>query len=230
MGPDLRVLTPAKPDGVPTNTRVRVIMPAVGQGHAFPTLALRAHGGAEVAATSRIYADIAVSIVELMPSTPLVPGTRYEIAVVDASKHPATTVVSTFVTGTNADVAAPVLDALGTVGARENVRFGGGNCSIQGPWVTIDGFRVHDPGRNGAELVFGVWGRNAQGVLDTNRPPDMLIPAYRQTLTVGRSSLCDMRDFPLQGPIVPLAIAVIDEAGNASPPRRFNVDVSRSSP
>ena len=230
VGPNLDVLTPEKPENVPTNTRVRVLMPAVGQGQSLPALTLRAHGGADVIARSRIYPDVAESIVELIPSAPLAPSTRYEVAVVDTSKHPATTVMATFMTGTSADVAAPVLDALGTIGARKNAHFGGGDCSIQGPWITIDGFRAHDPGRDGAELVFGVWGRNAQGVLDTNRPPDTFIAPHRHALTIGRSSLCDMRDFPLQGPIVSLAIAVFDEAGNASPPRRFSVDVSRSSP
>lgn len=230
MGPDLGVLTPQRPDGVPTNTRVRVTMPAIAQGQSSPTLALRVHGGREIAATSHVYPDVAESIVELTPTAPLAPSTRYEVAVVDAAKHPATTVVSTFVTGTTADVAAPVLDALGSVGARKNVRFGGGDCSIQGPWVTIDGFRAHDPGRSDAELVFGVWGKDAKGVLDTNRPPDTLITPDRNALTIGRSSLCDMRDFLLTGAIVPLAIAVVDEAGNRSAPRRFTVDVSRSSP
>ncbi len=224
------MLTPAKPEGVPTNTRVRVLLPAVGQGQAFPTLTLRVHGGADVTARSRIYPDVAVSILELAPAAPLAPSTRYDIAVVDASTHPSTTVMSTFVTGTTADVAAPVLDALGSVSSHKNVHFGGGDCSIQGPWVTMDGVRAHDPGRDGAELVFAVWARTAQGVLDTNRPPDTLLAPSRHRLTIGRSSLCDNRDFPLQGPIASLAIAVMDEAGNASPPRRFSIDVSRSSP
>ncbi len=230
VGPNLDVLTPVKAEGAPTNTRVRVLMPAVAQGQPFPKLTLRTRDGADVAAKSRIYTDVAESIVELIPAGALLPSTRYEIAVVDPLKHPATTVMATFVTGTSADVAAPVLDALGSVSATKNRHFGGGDCSIQGPWVTLDGIRVHDPGRDGAELLFGVWSKNAQGVLDTNRPPDTLLLSYRQKLTIGRSSLCDMRDFPLQGPIASLAVAVIDEAGNASPPRRFNVDVSRNTP
>jgi hypothetical protein len=230
FGPALSVLTPQRPEGVPTNTRVRVMVPAVSQGQSLPTLALRTRGGAEVAARSRVYPDAAESLVELTPVSPLAPDTRYEIAVVDSTRHPATTVVSTFVTGKDADVSAPVLDSLGTVAVKMNLHFGGGDCSIAGPWVTVDGFRVHDPGRSDAELLFGVWGRNAQGVLDTNRPPDALLAPYRQALTIGRSSLCDMRDFPLKGPIVPLAIAVVDEAGNTSAKRRINVDVTRTSP
>jgi hypothetical protein len=230
VGPELSVLTPQRPEGVPTNTRVRVTMPAVGQGQTQPTLALRVHGGADVVAKTRLYPDVAESIAELTPMSPLAPSTRYEIAVVDSTKHPATTVVSTFVTGANADTAAPVIDSLGAVGARLNMHYGGGDCSIQGPWVTVDGSRVHDPGRPDAELLFGVWGKNAQGVLDTNRAPDALLAPYHQRLNIGRSSLCDMRDFPLKGPIVQLAIAVFDEAGNASTPRRFSVDVTRNSP
>lgn len=230
VGPNLSVLTPQHPEGVPLNTRIRVSMPTVGQGQTAPTLLLRAHHGADVAAKTHTYPGVAESLVELTPSAPLAPSTRYEIAVVDATRHPATTVVSTFITGTAADTAAPVLDSLGTVGARLNAHFGGGDCSIQGPWVTLSGYRVHDPGRADAELVFGVWGRNAQGVLDTNRPPDALLAPWQKTLTIGRSSLCDMSDFPLKGPIVPLAIAVFDEAGNASAPRRFSVDVTRNTP
>lgn len=230
MGPELSVLTPQRPDGVPVNTRVRVMIPAVGQGQSLPTLVVRLHGGAEVPSKARVLPDVAESVVELMPLSPLAPSMRYDVAVVDTTRHPATTVVSTFVTGASADVVAPVFDSLGAVAARLNMHAGGGDCSITGPWVTVDGFRVHDPGRTDAELVFGVWGRNAQGVLDTNRPPDALLAPYRHMLTIGRSSLCDMREFPLKGPIVPLAIAVFDEAGNASPPRRFNIDVTRNTP
>jgi hypothetical protein len=232
IGPELEVLSPRRPDGLPLNARVRVAMPAVGAGQAFPRLALRVHGGAEVVGRTRVYPDVAESVIELTPTAPLSPSTRYEVAVIDPSQHPSTTVLSTFVTGTSVDTAAPVLDGLGVVSGHVSTRSGGGDCTIPGQWVTIEGWKAHDPGREHPELVFAIWGANAQGILDTNRVPDALLSPseYNRSITIGRSSLCSTRDFPLKGPIVPLAVAVLDEAGNASAPRRIRVDITRNAP
>src|SRR5262249_31496420 len=113
---------------------------------------LRVHGSAtEVDAIERRFAGGAVELVELAPRAPLAPSTQYEVAVVDPDEYPSTVVIGTFRTGAAADTAAPRLKSGGAVEAHRNVHFGGGDCSIQGPWIDVTGAEAEDPSRDNAQ-------------------------------------------------------------------------------
>jgi hypothetical protein len=228
VGPELAFLSPAQSDAAPLNVHVRLQAPTGGvAGQSF---VLRVHGGAPVATQARTFPGPAVTLVELVPAAALAPVTRYEVATVDATKHPATTVIGTFKTGAAADTTAPRLDRVGTVHTHLNTHFGGGDCSIQGPWITLSGTVARDPDRPDAQLAFGVWKVDKGGRLDTTRPPDALVFPYQDTIAIGQTSLCDVRRFAFDAPVVTLGIAAIDESGNTSRPARIRADVTRSTP
>jgi hypothetical protein len=228
VGPELRFLTPANDDAAPLNVHARIEAPT--GGFAARSFVLRAHDGASVPALLRSTPGPEVTIAELVPTTPLAPLTRYEVATVDATKHPATIVIGTFKTGTSADTKAPRLERVGRPRTTLNTRFGGGDCSIQGPWITLDGVVARDPDRAGAQLAYGVWQADKGGKLDTTRPPDALVFPRGDALAIGQTSLCDVHVFAFDAPVVSLAIAAIDESGNASAPTRLHADVTRSTP
>jgi hypothetical protein len=229
MGPSLALRSPMG-DGAPLNVHVRVEVPSPGAGAPAPALILREHKGAVVATQTRTIAGPAITLVELTPSAPLSRETRYEIATVDPTKHPPNTVIGVFKTGTATDVTPPKLDRIGAHTTHLNTHFGGGDCSIRGPWVSLSGIVAHDADRPDAELAYGVWQADTSGKLDTKRTPDALIFPYRGELTIGQSSLCDMSQFSFNAPAVTLAVAAFDDAGNASKPIVFRADVTRNGP
>jgi hypothetical protein len=230
-GPKLTLLSPERVDDAPLNARVRVEAP-VRQGGASGKIVLRAVGGAAIAATARSFSPGgAVEITELVPQAPLAASTRYEVALVDPEQYPSTIVFGTFRTGTATDTKAPRLDRVGAASAHRSKRPGGGSCQVPGPWVVIEGVGASDPGRAGAQLAFGVWLGDASGGVDASKPPTAIVTAFRGALHVGRTSLCDPRDFPLpKGKSVWLGVAAIDEAGNASAVRRVRVDLAGGGP
>jgi hypothetical protein len=84
--------------------------------------------------------------------------------------------------------------------------------------------------RADTKLAFGVWSANSAGVIDTTRQPDTLVFPYENRITIGQSSLCDPRTFPLAGSAISLAVAAIDDAGNTSRALRFRADLTHATP
>lgn len=227
VGPRMAMLTPVRAQAAPLNTRVRLEVPH----QAKPSFVLRAHRGAAVPTSVTVLSGAELDTVELTPTAPLTRETRYEVAIVDPSAVPSTTVVGTFTTGTTTDTVAPKVKSYGTAKTRMNLgHVGGGMCSIRGPWVEIEGLSVEDPGRPDAELAYAIWGPDSTGKLDTKGPPTTIYRAHEGRLFIGRTSLCDPREFPLSGPRVTLAVAAVDESGNRGPERRFTLDLTRPTP
>lgn len=223
-GPGTTLLTPAHAEAAPLNTRVRVRTASGGRGR----VVLRAHGsGAEIAVTERRTPyGATLSAVEVTPSAPLAPETRYEVAIWDDQLHPPLRVFGTFRTGAAADTTAPRFDKIGAVRAARAVRYGGGSCQAPGPWVTIDGIDASDPGRADAQLAMGVWVGDASGRVDGASPPVAVERPHQGSLQLGRSSVCDPRDFAFPSAVsLWLGLAAIDEAGNRSPMRKVRVDL-----
>jgi hypothetical protein len=226
VGPHLAYLSPSG-SAAPTNARVRIKAPSGGlQTSQF---VLRVHNGATIPTTVKTYPEQLVTIVELVPNAALPANTRFEVASIDPTVHPPTTVIGTFATGTTADTTAPRLDSLGKQRTRLNTVFGGGDCSIQGPWIEFDDFVAADD-RADAHLAFGVWKPNGQGVIDTTRQPDALLFPWEKRLSIGETSLCDPRRFTFAGPTVSLAVAAIDESGNVSRAIRIRADITKNTP
>lgn len=228
MGPHLTFLSPMRTEAAPRNTHIRLEVPT---HQATTPFVVRAHRGAAVATRSEVIAGPELTTVELVPLTALAAETRYEIALIDPNKHPSTTVIGTFKTGTDTDTTPPRLDSLGQVRNHLNIgHVGGGSCSIRGPWITVSGFVAQDPGRPEAALAFAVWKPDPQGRLDTKRAPDALLFPYRGQASIGQTSLCDPHAFVFHGATADLALAMVDEAGNRSATKRVRVDVTRPSP
>jgi hypothetical protein len=232
MGPSLAFLTPSG-DAVSRNAIVRIEVPtsSAGAGAAqASSIVLREHGGAPVATRDASVPGAEVTLHQITPNDPLKADTRYEIAIVEPTKHPPTTVVGTFKTGSAIDNAPPRLDSIGAKYTHINTHFGGGDCSIRGPWITLTGVAASDPGRADAQLAFGVWQADASGKLDTKRMPDAFVFPYQNALTIGQSSLCSVHQFAFNASVVTLAVAAFDESGNASRPITFRADVTRNGP
>jgi hypothetical protein len=223
--PHIELLSPIDSDAAPLNARVRIQAPTTPP----TTLVLRVHNGPLVPSQTRTYAGGSVSILEIVPSAPLAALTRFEIATIDPNAHPSTTVIGTFKTASAADTTAPRFDSLGALHTRLNAQSGGGTCSIAGPWIELTDMVAHDE-RPDAQLVYGVWAPNAQGVLDTQRQPDTLVFPHANKITIGQTSLCDPRSFTFTGSVVNLAVAAIDDAGNASRAIRFRADLTKNMP
>jgi len=226
VGPHLAFLSPTASSS-PTNVRVRIEAPS--NNLVVSHFVLRVHNGATIATTAKTYPESMVTIVELAPNALLPASTRFEVASIDPSVHPPTTVIGTFTTGTAADTTAPRLDSLGKQRTRLNTNFGGGDCSIQGPWIQLDDFVAQDD-RADAPLAFGVWAPNASGVIDTTRQPDALLFPYEKRLSIGQTSLCDPRRFSFSGSVVSLSVAAIDESGNTSRAIRIRADLTKNTP
>ena len=226
VGPHMAFLSPSA-SAAPTNVRVRIEAPS--NNLVVSRFVLRVHNGATIPTTAKTYPESMVTIVELVPNAALPSSTRFEVASIDPSVHPPTTVIGTFTTGTAADTTPPRLDSLGKQRTRLNTNFGGGDCSIQGPWIQLDDFVGQDD-RADAPLAFGVWAPNASGVIDTTRQPDALLFPYEKRLSIGQTSLCDPRRFTFSGSTVSLAVAAIDESGNMSRAIRIRADLTKNTP
>jgi hypothetical protein len=224
VGPHDVLVGPDRAADVALNTKVRLEVPA-GTKRANGAV-LRVHEGDKVDASVRTFADGSLTFVELTPGKPLSSKTRYEIAIVDPADYPSTTVIGTFETGTTTDTTPPKLDSIGTAVARGNAHPGGGDCSIRGPWIDIGPIRAEDPGRPNAKLLFAVWLADASGNIDVAKPPLVLVAPHKETVTLGKRSLCDPHGFPVpSAQAVSLAIAAVDEAGNTSAAKRVRVDL-----
>lgn len=228
-GPQSAIVGPDRVDDAALNSRIRLVAPNNTYGNpppARPSALLRvSDSGAKADVTERGWVDGTQFFIELTPTKPLAANTRYEVAVVsgDPTAFPRTTVLSTFKTGTTSDTTPPALGSVGTPVAKGNAHAGGGDCSITGPWIEITPISAKDPGRPNAKLMYGVWAADAAGNLDTSKPPVALVTPYNDILTVGKRSLCDPHDFPIpaKAPSMQIAIAAIDESGNASPPKKL---------
>lgn len=227
VGPHMAFLSPNADVPSPTNVHVRIEAPSPNL--VASRFVLRVHNGAVIPTTPKTYPEPAITIVELVPNAALPASTRFEVASIDPSVHPPTTVIGTFTTGTATDTTAPRLDSLGKQRTRLNAFSGGGNCSIPGPWIQFDDFVAQDD-RAGSSLAFGVWAPNASGVIDTTRQPDALLFPYEKSLSIGQTSLCDPRRFTFSGNVVSLAVAAIDESGNASRAIRLRADLTKNTP
>jgi hypothetical protein len=228
VGPQTALLGPDRIDDAPLNAKVRLDTPAAGSGSTGVRTVLRVHHGSEAPSTSRTIAPGGwLSTIELSPTGPLTAATRYEVALVDATQVPDTTVIGTFRTGSAPDTTAPRIDAMGPAIAFKNTNPMGSACQVAGPWVVIEGVRAEDPGRPEAQLVFGVWLADASGTIDPKKPPTAVVSARDGTLHIGQTSLCDPHGFPMpKSPAMLLGIAALDEAGNASALRRVRVDLA----
>ncbi len=227
-GPETVLLTPDRVDDAPLDAKVRIEMPLTSPSTPSGVL-LRVHGRATpVAVSMRVIAPGGwSSFVELTPATALEPDTRYEVATVDPSAVPSTRVFGTFRTGRNKDTTAPRVDAIGSAVAYRNANAMGGMCTVAGPWVTVDGVVSEDPGRSDAQLLFAVWLGDANGNVDTKKPPMSLERAHDRRFAIGQTSLCDPHAFPFpKTAFVWLGIAAIDESGNTSAVRRMRVDLA----
>ena len=231
-GPHVRYLTPDRVDDAPINTRVRFEVPIHSGPGGTARHVLRVPGStAEIAVAEQRFAGGGVEVVELTPRAPLSPSTQYEVAVIDPAEHPGTLVFGTFRTGTTADTTAPTFKQGGAAEAHRNVRFGGGDCSIRGPWIDVNGLEAADPSRPNAQILWGVWPRGPSGKIDPSKPPATVVQPWRGVLTIGRRSLCDPRDFPLpDAGVLTFGIAPLDEAGNAGPLKTYRVDMSAATP
>jgi hypothetical protein len=219
------LITPQRALAAPTNTHLRIEGPT---GMATGNIVLRARGGAQVPIQLvRTMVTGMVTLVELFPSSALLPRTRFEVATIDPTAHPSTIVFGNFTTGDRDDTTPPQFDSIGHQRTRINAQWGFGDCSIHGPWVELADLVVRD--RADAQLVYGLWNPDASGTLSTQRSPDAVLIPFRGVVTIGQSSLCDMQP-PLKGPVVTFAVAAIDEAGNVSQPIRVRADVTRNTP
>lgn len=232
-GPEIVYLGPKGADA-PLNAHVRVdVPPGTGGTYVLRTHPTPAAPAVVTPTTTSVYSvgTSGLETVDLTPLASLAPRTRYEVVLVRAGTHPPNTVVGTFVTGTSTDTVAPRFSSLGKVSTRLNLGLvGGGMCSVRGPWLTVSGYGVEDPGRPDARLAFLVWGPDAKGKVDTSTTPSALVEPYRGVVAIGQTSLCDPRSFPLPGARITLAIAAVDEAGNRSAPKTFQADLSRPTP
>ena len=227
VGPHMTFLSPVS-DAAPTSSHVRIDAPTGNLS--LSKLVLRVHDGSAVAVQARtIPVGSYVTLVELVPTSALAANTRFEVATVEPNAHPPVTVIGTFKTGSAVDTTAPKLDSLGHQGTRLNARWGGGDCSIQGPWITLSHYVAHDE-RTNAQLAFGIWAPDRGGRIDTSKPPDTIVFPRQDTLAIGQTSLCDPHSFPLSGNSVTLAVAAIDESGNASRALRFHADLTHDAP
>jgi len=226
IGPHLSYLSPSG-TAAATNAHVRIMAPS--NGLQTSRFVLRVHNGAVIPTTVKTYAEPRVTVVELVPNAALPASTRFEVASIDASEHPPTTVIGTFTTATTADTTAPRLDSLGRQRTRLNTVFGGGDCSIAGPWIDLDDFVAVEDHAD-AQLAFGVWSPSASGVIDTTKQPDVLLFPYEKHLSIGATNSCDPRRFTFAGSVATLAVAAIDESGNVSRPIRLRADLTKNTP
>ncbi len=227
-GPRETLLSPTRVDDVPLNAKVRVeAPPSTAGGGGASKIVLRVHGGKTVDVTARVGKQGSVDLHELTPSGGLAPSTQYEVAVIDPSAHPSTTVIGTFKTGTATDTTAPSLDSINLPPpAASGKVMMLTSCSTSGPRVHFESVSSVDPGRPNAQLLYGVWLGDASGKIDTTKPPVRILPAWQKTLTVGHASLCSVHDFPFPSTAFAwLGVAAIDEAGNRSAVKTFRIDV-----
>lgn len=220
--PKATLLSPAGEQPAPVTARVRVLLPTPRAAGA--TLSLRTPGAPTVAAsaTSRAMGD--VELVELTPTAPLAPDTRYEVLLRTPGEYPSTFVFGTFRTGAERDVKAPRLDALGAVSARANPGAMSSMCQSGDTVISFEGVHVSDPDRDGAGVAVGVWIADPSGRVDTKALPSFLSAPREGHLQVGRSSICDPRAFALpRAPSVTLGVAAVDESGNTSAVRLVRV-------
>jgi hypothetical protein len=226
-GPSETLFSPLRDHDAPLNAHVVVELP-----NASVQPVVRAHGGADVPFTRKaIGGGTWSSMVELVPAAPLAPKTRYEVGVVDPKAHPPITIFGSFTTGTAADTTAPKLASLGPVLARKNARVMSGMCFASGPWLTLDGVAVSDPGRADARLSLLVWQGDANGRVDDTKPPLAIVAVADKHAQVGSGSICDSRRLalPEKGAVV-FGFAATDEAGNRSATQKVRVDLGSATP
>lgn len=226
-GPSESLFSPPRDHDAPLNAHVVVELPN-------PSVQpiIRAHGGGDVAFTRKaINGGTWSTMVELVPTAPLAPQTRYEVGVVDSKAHPPITIFGSFTTGTAADTTPPKLASLGPVLVRKNARVMSGMCFASGPWLTLDAIAASDPGRNDAHLSLLVWQGDANGRVDDTKPPLAIVAVSDKHAQVGSGSICDPRrlTLPEKGAVV-FGFAATDEAGNRSPTQKVRVDLGSATP
>ena len=226
MPPEPTLLSPQRATDVPINAKVRLEMPSYGVPNA--QIVLRVHGGANVDTKSRKTGGQRVEVVELTPLAPLAPDTRYELVTIDAQRHPPNHVLGTFKTAANAvtDATAPRIDKMGSVFAERTGQLRT-SCSVPGPWIVVNDLWASDPGRPGAQLVYGIWLGDNAGNMDTSKMPTRILRPSGTSLVIGQASSCHFQDFPIPStPFTWIGIAAIDEAGNQSAVKKVRVDLA----
>ena len=225
--PSPNMISPEPTTDAPLNTRVRLELPEpMPEGN---TVVFRVHGEtANVKTTERKMPYGPVNVVELVPTTALAPSTRYEVGYIDPNKHPSTTILGSFKTGTTADTTAPKFTKMGAVSAMKNPANNMGSCSVNGPWVQIEGLEANDGARSASEISYAIWLANAAGVIDETKTPTVIAHNPWSTLQLGPMSACDPHAFPYPkgGGTMTFAIAAVDMAGNQSPSKRATVNLA----
>lgn len=226
MPPEPTLLSPQRGEEVPANAKIRVEMPAYGGNNA--QLVVRVHDGANIETRTRKIGGRTIEIVELSPVAPLAADTRYEIVTIDSQRHPPNHVLGTFKTGAKIanDTTPPRFDKMGAVYAEKSGRMRN-SCSVPGPWILVNDLAASDPGRPGAQLVYGVWLGDNAGNVDTTKPPTRLLRAHGSNLVIGQASSCHFYDFPIPSTAFAwIGIAAIDESGNQSTMKKVRVDLA----
>jgi hypothetical protein len=232
MAPEATLISPDRGSDVPLNTRVRIALPSYFQAGAtgsVPKLVLSAVGGQSVAVAQQESKLGSLRQLELVPERPLAAETRYQVALVTPDRHPSTLVFGTFRTGRAMDTRSPTTPKLGNAVIYREPHPMGSACQVGTPWIEIPTSSGADPDRPGAQLLWAVWLAGANGVLNDKAMPTAFLSASNGVLKIGKTSLCDPRDFPLSGSgRITFGIAQIDEAGNHASPTRVRVSLAKA--
>jgi hypothetical protein len=229
-----RLLTPARGDGAPLNTKVRVAIATPWYTKPTDRVELRkVDGGGVVPVTEHRVKLGGLEIRELTPRAAFAPNTRYALALVRSDQRPSTWVFGSFRTGAAADRKAPVLSSLGAATAHIGTGNYGSTCDTGDAHAIVRSVVASDPERAQARLLFGVWVGDATGRVDATKPPTGLLELETDAsrpneLAIGNGDLCNMSKFPFPArQNVVLGIAAVDEAGNSSALRTVRLRFSQ---
>jgi hypothetical protein len=234
--PPPRMLTPARGDGAPLNTKVRYGIATPYQTQTTERVELREVEGDKLVATTEERFTLGnFVVVELTPKTKLAPKTRYSLSQLRSKERPKRVVFGSFRTGTELDQKAPMLTSFGKATTHEQGRSIHSSCDTGHSYATVQQVRSKDPERGSAKLLYAVWLADKTGAVDPRRAPVGLLElsSYRppEELYLGNNDLCDLVKFPFPAQKnVTLGIAAVDEAGNRSAVRTVNLRFSRPPP
>ena len=129
LGPEFSVIAPESTIAAPRNVHVWLVAPTAAiNPQTLTTLVLRPHGGSNIAIQTRTYPQSNVTIIELIPTSPLPASTQFEVSVVTPDAHPPTTVAATFKTAANSDMAPPQFAGIGHQSTHLNPAAAGSAC------------------------------------------------------------------------------------------------------
>jgi hypothetical protein len=217
------LLSPESSIQAPLNTHIRITLPTYLKGN----LVFRKHQGADVPFQRFDSPAQRTPHIALVPSKPLDPDTRYEIALVNPEAHPSTFVFGTFVTGKDVDSTAPTNPKITRTVVNAHRSSMMTSCAVSTPWAQIFLNKSEDPGRTDVPILYAVWSATGKNKIDLNGPPTAFVREDGGKLKLGRTSYCDPDEFPLPPTgTVSLAIAAVDSAGNRSAVQRTTLTMS----